>query len=105
MDVFEDHQHRTLVRQGLHLGNERFQSSLSALLGGKFEYRITSVVCQRQHLREQRLVLLRGRGLRQHDVQFVELRLRGVVVRQPGGTFHVAYDRIKRAVSVCGEQK
>ena len=37
MRILEDHQHRTLVRQGLHLGNERFQSSLSALLGGEFE--------------------------------------------------------------------
>jgi hypothetical protein len=54
MCILKDHQHRTLVRQFLHLGNERLRSSLSALLGGNFEYRITSVVCKRQHLCEQR---------------------------------------------------
>jgi len=58
MGILEDHQHRTLVCQFLHLGDECFQSSLSALLGGNIEYRKTSIVCQRQHLGKQRRVLL-----------------------------------------------
>ena len=33
-------------------------------------------------------------------IELVELRLRGVVVRKSGGTFHLADDRIKRAVGV-----
>ena len=48
--ILEDHQHRILPRQRLHLRNERFQRSLPALLGGQFERRIASVVRQRQHL-------------------------------------------------------
>jgi hypothetical protein len=48
--VLEDHQYRAEPGQGLHLGNKRFQSSLSAQLGGRIERRIASVVRQRQHL-------------------------------------------------------
>ena len=38
--------------------------------------------------------------MRQQRIELVELRLRRVVVRQSGGTFHLADDRIKRAVGV-----
>ena len=100
MRILEDHQHRTLARQRLDLGNERFHRSLSALLRGKFERGIASVVRQRQHLGKECRVLRRGRGLRQHRVELVELRLRGVVVHKSGGAFHLADDRIKRAVGV-----
>ena len=42
----------------------------------------------------------RSRSLREHGIELVELRLRGVVVRQSSGTFHLADDRIERAVGV-----
>ena len=100
MRVLEDHQHRTLARQRLHLRNERFQRSLPALRRGQIERGIASIVRQRQHLGEERGVLDRGRGLREHRIELVELRLRRVVVRQSGGAFHLADDRIKRAVGV-----
>ncbi len=38
--------------------------------------------------------------MRQQRIELVELRLRGVVVRQSGGTLHLADDRIERAVGV-----
>ena len=100
MRILEDHQHRVLPRQRLHLRDERFQRSLPALLRVQFERRITSVVRQRQHLGEQCRILLRGRGLRQQRIELVELRLRGVVVRKSGGAFHLTDDRIEGAVGV-----
>ena len=50
MRILEDHQHRILPCQRFHLGNERFQRSLPALLRCQLKRRITSVVRQRQHL-------------------------------------------------------
>ena len=100
MCILEDHQHRILARQGLDLWNERFQRSLPTLLRCQFERRITSVVRQRQHLGKQCRIVIRGRGLREQRVELVELRLRGVVVRKSSGAFHLADDRIKRAVGV-----
>jgi hypothetical protein len=44
--------------------------------------------------------MLGGRSLREHRIELVEPRLRGVVARQSGGSFHLADDRIKRAVGV-----
>ena len=73
---------------------------LSALLRSKVECGIASIVWERQHLGEQRGILFGGRGLCQQRIELVELRLRGVVVRQSGGTFHLADDRIKRAVGM-----
>ena len=58
------------------------------------------IVRQRQHLGKERGVLFGGRGLRQHRIELVELCLRRIVVRQPGGTLHLADDRIKRAVGM-----
>ena len=46
MRILEDHQHRTLACQGLHLRNERFQRSLPALLRGQIERGIASIVRQ-----------------------------------------------------------
>ena len=100
MRVLEDHQHRTLARQRLHLRNERLQRSLPALRRGQIERGIAAIVRQRQHFGEQRGVLDRGRGLREHRIELVELRLRRIVVRQSGGAFHLADDRIERAVGV-----
>ena len=57
MRILEDHQHRILPRQRLHLRNERFQRSLPALLRGQIERGIASVVRQRQHLGKQCRVL------------------------------------------------
>ena len=38
--------------------------------------------------------------MRQHRVEFVELRLRIVVVREPSRALHLADDRIKRAIGM-----
>jgi len=57
-------------------------------------------VRERQHLSEECGILGRGRGLREHSIELVEPRLRFVVVRQSSGAFHLADDRIKRAVRV-----
>jgi hypothetical protein len=73
---------------------------LPTLLRSQLERGIASIVGQRQHLGEERSVLNRGRSLRQHCIELVEPRLRGVVVHQTGGAFHLADDRIKRAVRV-----
>ena len=100
MRIFDDHQHRLLSSQSRELCRQRFQRSLPALLRVQIERRIASIIRQRQHLGKERSVLRRGRGLREHRIELVELRLRGVVVRQSGGTFHLADDRIKRAVGV-----
>ena len=100
MRVLEDHQHRLLACQSGKLCGQGFQRFLSTLLRSKVECGIASIVWERQHLGEQRGILFGGRGLCQQRIELVELRLRGVVVRQSGGTFHLADDRIKRAVGV-----
>ena len=43
-------------------------------------------------------MLDRGRAQREHGIELVEPRLWFVIMRQSGGAFHLAYDRIKRAV-------
>jgi hypothetical protein len=100
MRILENHQHRIGLRQLLHLRSKRFHRSVPALLRHQFECGVAAIVRQRQHLGKERCVPLRGRGLRQDRIELVEPRLHGVVVRQSGGTFHLANDRIKRAVGV-----
>ena len=62
------------------------------LLGSKFQYGIASIVRQRQHYGKQCGVLDRGRGLRGHSIELVELRLRGVIVREPSGALLLTND-------------
>jgi hypothetical protein len=50
MSILQDHQEWILPRQRFHLREERLQSSLSALLRRKIEYRIAAIIRQRQHL-------------------------------------------------------
>ena len=100
MRVLEDHQHRALARQRFHLRNERLQRSLPTLGRGQIERGIASIIRQRQHLGKQRHVLDRGRSPRQQRIELVELRLRRIIARQSGGPFHLADDRVKRAVGV-----
>src|SRR5262245_19545790 len=101
MYILKDHQHWILPCQGLHLGNERFQRSLSALLRGQLVERgIASIVRQRQYLSKDCRVPDWRRSWRKQCIELTKPRLRRVVVRQAGGTLHLAYDRIKRAVRV-----
>ena len=88
------------MRQRLDLRTERFQCSLTPLLRGLLQRGIASVVRERQHLGKECRVLAWRKTLRQQGIELVELCLRGVVVRQSGGPFHLADDRIKRAVGV-----
>ncbi len=73
---------------------------MSALLRGQFELGIASVVRQRQHFGKECRVLAWRRILRQQSIEFIELRLRSVVVRQSSGTFRLADDGIERTVRV-----
>jgi len=73
---------------------------LPALLRGELERGIASIVRQRQHLGKERGILHGCRALCEHRIELIELRFRRVVMRQSGGTFHLADDRIKRAISV-----
>ena len=82
MRIFEDHQDRIFAFQRFHLRNERFQRSLPSLRRGQIECRIASVVRKRKHLGEQRGVLDRSRGLREHRIELVELRLWRIVVHK-----------------------
>ena len=100
MRILEDHQHRLLACQSRELRRQRFQRSLPALFRGQLERGIASIIRERQHLGEECGILDRGRGLCEHRIELVELRLRCVVVRQSGGALHLADDRIKRAVGV-----
>ena len=100
MCILEDHQHGRLARQRLGLCNERLHRSLPTLLRGKVEHGIASVVPKRQHLGKQRGVLGKGRGLCEQGIELVELHLRRVVMHQPSSTFHLADERIERAVGV-----
>jgi hypothetical protein len=45
-------------------------------------------------------ILAGGETLGEQGVELVELRVQGVVVGEPGGTFHLTDDRAKRAVGV-----
>jgi hypothetical protein len=67
---------------------------------GGFEHGIASIARQRQHLGNERGVLRECFSLIEQSVELVEFRLRGVVARQSGSTFHLADDRIKRTISV-----
>jgi len=73
---------------------------LPALLRGQLERGVASIIRERQHLRKQRGILGRGRGLREQGIELVGPRLQFVVVRQSCSTFHLANDRIKRAIGV-----
>ena len=87
--------------QSRDLRRQRFQRSLPALYRAQRERGIASIIRQRQHLGKECGILKRGRGLCASTASSLSsLRLRGVVVRQSGGTFHLADDRIKRAVGV-----
>src|SRR5262245_54500580 len=105
MRILEDHQHRSSACEGLDLRDEGFQRSLSALQRVQRESGVAPVVRKRQHFGKQRGVLDRGRGLRQQRIELVELRLQGVIMREPGSTFHLADDWIKRAVGVLWRAK
>jgi hypothetical protein len=94
--IFDEHQHWSLSSQFRKLRGQGFQRSLPALLRCQFERGIASVVGQQQHLSEQRGILFGGRGLRQQRIELVELRFWCVVVRESGGMFHLADDRIER---------
>jgi len=73
---------------------------LPALLRGELERGIASIVRQRQHLGKERGILHGCRALCEHRIELIELRFRRVVMRQSGGTFHLADDRIKGTVDV-----
>jgi hypothetical protein len=47
-------------------------------------------------------VFNRGQGLREQRVELVELCFGAIVVRKPGGAYHLTDNRVKRAVSVLG---
>jgi hypothetical protein len=98
MPILQDHQHRTLARQGLDLAKERIERSLPTLVRREAKHWVAAIVRKRQHLGKKRRILNRGRGLREDSVELVELRLRRVVVRQSSGTFHLASNRIEGAI-------
>ena len=58
MGILEDHQHRSLACQTRNLCCQGFQRSLPALFRGKIDCGISFIIRQRQHLGEQRRVLL-----------------------------------------------
>jgi len=100
MRILEDHQHRLLACQSRELRRQRFQRSLPTFLRGHVERRITSIIREGEHLREQCGVLGRSRSLSNQGIELVQLCSRFIVVHQSGGAFHLADDRIKRAVRV-----
>jgi hypothetical protein len=77
-----------------------FKRSSSALLWIQFERGIASVGRQRQHVCKERHILGRRETLRQQGIEFAELCLSGVAMREPSGALHLAGDGIKRAVRV-----
>ena len=98
--ILKNHQHRILAAQRLHLRSKRFHRLLPPLLRGHFERRIASIIRKRQHFGKECRVLAWRKTLRQQGIEFVELRLRRVVVRESGGALHLADDWIERAVGV-----
>jgi hypothetical protein len=46
MGIFEDHQHRSLTRQGFRLGKERLQRALPSLLRIKRQCGVTALIRQ-----------------------------------------------------------
>ena len=100
MGVLHDHQQRALMRQRFHLSDQRVDRFLPAQRRGQCERGIASVVGQRQHFRDERGVLERGRGDRQRGIELVELGLHAVFARQTGRALDPRDDRIKCAVGV-----
>ena len=100
MHILEDHQQGTSFSQRLDLRAECFKCLLSALLRGEFERGVASVVRQRQHFGKKHHILLRRGTLRQQGIEFVELGLRGVIMRKSSSPLQLADDGIEYAVGV-----
>ena len=80
MHILQDHQHRALPRQRLHLRRKRLQRFLPTLLRHQFEGGIPAIVRQRKHLGNECGVLDRGRSLREQGIELVEFLLGRIVV-------------------------
>ena len=62
---------------------------------------VASVIRQRQHFgKECRILASTSKLCASNGIEFVELALRGVIVRKSSSPLHLADDRIKRAVGV-----
>jgi hypothetical protein len=64
------------------------------MLRVEVDHRVAAVIVERQHLGKDPGVFSRGRGLRKHGIEFVELRFGPVAVRQPGSPLHLADDGV-----------
>ena len=100
VDILEEHQHGTLLRQGFELPDQRLEGFLLFSLGRELERREATCGRQRQQLGQQRHVLLGRRAQREQRRQLVQLRFGRVLALEPGCTLKLRDDRMKRAVLV-----
>src|SRR6516165_10216244 len=96
--ILKYHQPSVHSCQRLDLLSERLQRSISTLLRGQVELRVSPVVPKQQQIGEEPGILDRSRCLCQQRVELVELRSHGVIVGEPRRTFHLADTRVKCAV-------
>ena len=100
MNVFDDHQYRTLLGERDDLIDEGLKRSLSPLLRQQFDCGITAVIRQRQQLGKQGGVCCWRKTPGQQGIKLVELGRCIVIVREARSSFQLTDDRVQRTVGV-----
>jgi hypothetical protein len=100
MCVLEDHEDGLTACQSRELRCQGFQRPLSALLRHERERRIATIVGKRQQFGKECDIRIRGRSLRQHGIELVQLRACIILMREARGALQLTNDGIERAVGV-----
>ena len=101
MRILEDHQHRLLDRESSQVVRSELPAfsvgAAAASVRARGNVHRSAATASRQRARRPGVDV---EASRQHRIELVELCLRGVVMRKSSGAFHLADDRVKRAVGV-----
>ena len=99
MNVFKDHQQRTLLGKRHNLRDKRLERSFAALQRCEVGFGIASIIRQRQQFSEQRPIQRRVASIEQ-GIQLLESCLSAVPVCESRGTLHLIDDWIKCTVGM-----
>ena len=103
MRVLEQHQHRLLLRQALHLVEQRRKRLAALLRGREVERRIAGSGRDRQHRGDQRRDLVHAVGRKaEHFLELFELRLGRLLRRDARRALELLHEGIERAVAMIG---
>jgi hypothetical protein len=103
MDVLEQHQHRLLPGEALHLIQQGSKRLAALLRGREAERGIARTQRDREHRSDQRGDLVHPVGREaQHLLEFIELAVRRLLRRDGRGALELPHERMKRAVAMIG---